>query len=89
MGSGDAVTSTGAVLGHVPVQGKDEGGGGVDGEVPVMTIRTTTNAMIRRCRPCSWRGGRTLCPPSQDLMHSNVERNFWMPLLLGNAIISC
>ncbi len=35
-------------------------------------------------------GGRTSCPPSQDLlMRSNVERNFWMPLSLGDAIVSC
>jgi hypothetical protein len=39
--------------------------------------------------PLSWGGGRTLCPPSQDLMRSNVERNFLTPSSSGDAIISC
>ncbi len=30
-----------------------------------------------------------MCPPSQDLMRSNVERNFWIPLSSGDAIVSC
>ena len=34
-------------------------------------------------------GRRTSCLPSQDLMCSNVERNFWMPSLSGDAIVSC
>ena len=45
--------------------------------------------MIGRRRPHSWGGGRTSCPPSQDLMRSNVERNFWMPSSSGDAIVSC
>ncbi len=52
-------------------------------------IPTTTNVMIGHCRPHSRGGGRTSCPPSQDLMHSNVKRNFWMPSLSGDAIVSC
>ena len=34
-------------------------------------------------------GGRTSCPPSQDLMRSNVKRNFWMPSSSGDVIVSC
>ncbi len=30
-----------------------------------------------------------MCLSSQDLMHLNVKRNFWMPLLLGDAILLC
>ncbi len=57
--------------------------------VPVTTIATTTDAMIGRRHPHSRGGRRTSCPPSQGLMRSNVERNFWMPSSSGDAIVSC
>ncbi len=64
-------------------------GGGWTGVVPVTTIATTTDTMIWRHRPHSRGGGRMSCPPSQDLMRSNVERNFWMPSSSGDVIVSC
>jgi hypothetical protein len=80
----------GAVLGRVPVRGKEGGGGGGwTGVVPGTTIATTTDAMIGRRHPHSRGGRRTSCPPSQDLMHSNAERNFWMPSSSGDVIVSC
>ena len=55
MGRGDAVT--GAVLGCVPVRGKEGGGRGTDGGGAAAMIVMTTNVIIGRCCPNSWRGG--------------------------------
>ncbi len=30
-----------------------------------------------------------MCPPSQDLMRSNVQHNLWMPSSSGDAIVLC
>ncbi len=75
----------------LPLYRRGGGDRNTDRGVPVTTISTMTrtNAMIGRRRPHSREGGRTSCPPSQDLMRSNVERNFWMPSSLGDAIVSC
>jgi hypothetical protein len=90
MGSGDAVTGAG----HCPracahARKRRRRGGGWMGGVPVTTIAMTTDAMIGRPRPFSRGGGKTSCPPSQDLMRSNVDCNFWMPSSSGDVIISC
>ncbi len=90
MGSGDAVTGAGRCpRACARAWKRRRRGGGWTRGVPVTTIVTTTDSMIGRCRPRSRGGGRTSCPPSQELMRSNVERNFWMPSSSGDAIVSC
>jgi hypothetical protein len=90
MGRGDTVTGTGRCpRACARARKRRRRGGGWTGVVPVMTIATTTDAMIGCRRPHSRGGWRTSFPPSQDLMRSNVERNFWMPSSSGDAIVSC
>jgi hypothetical protein len=69
---------------------KEEGGGGWAGGGPGDNDRYDDQRDDRALStPLSGGGGRTSCLPSQDLMRSNVECNFWMLSLLGDVIVSC
>jgi hypothetical protein len=76
-------------LGACPCKEKMEEGGGMDGGGPGDNDCNDDQRDDRALSSPLSRGGRTLCPPSQDLMRSNIKRNFWMPLLLGDVIVLC